>query len=441
MISSRRRHGNESASGPRSHCSALATLLLLVAIWPGGTAMARDAIRLVCLGDDRHLIARETREGIVLDFLGNRSASGDSIVLLPAEIYLADIRWLGGSQTAVIAAGPSEAPVYVFGFDRDGHFLFRQRSHQEEGVFLHSLPGDSLVVVSTRRTSVPPEVLNARTGNVLDRFATWRRDVSDVLGRPIVRTGDLFVFDGGLMAVADRTGSETTINLRQLGDGRLIWELTGREGIDPTVPDMASAMTPETDSSVAKAPDGHGPIAAGTAWAFLDAALSEHTVVIAGRGEKAAFLVSIDRVDGRVVAAAWIPCRSITLVIEPRGNRVLGIVEGGDLGERLFVLDQMTLEVRQTLENPEGWRLHPFARSRTISSDDGSISLVPGGIGGRPGMEQDAPRALVVTWGDAVGVHWLDSPADLTAEGRVFVAKEDRGVGDKIEYRIEEWRP
>ena len=416
--------------------------LLLMMTWGCiGAAEARESVRLVTLGEDRYLVVRTSAEGVILHFMGQRSSPDDQVVLLPDRRYVADVCWLSAANTVVIATGPGETPVDVYGYERDGRRLYRRRSRQEEGERLTALPGDSLVVVSSCSLAEPPEVANAATGEWMTGYLTWPWDRRDSRERPVLRHGNLCVLDGGLLVLADRSDTETKITLQDIGADEPRWQLRSTTGFAPTVVDLTGVTS--LDSTLAWfAPGGSSSrIAAGSGWAFLDAAVSEHRLMLTGVDDDGAMVLSLDRDSGELLAATRLPGASVTLVAEPEGDRLLAIVADRRGRGHLLVLDQSTLEFQEALANPRGWYVHAYWPPRVLATADGSLCLVPARIGGHPGNDPETPRSLVVTWGETVGVHWLDAPADLTADGRVLVAEEREMEGGIRDVRIKEWRP
>ena len=414
--------------------------LLLIACGNVGSAEARDAIRYVNLGGDRNLVARETREGVALHFMGKVTSPDDRVVLLPNRRYIADVFWLAGSGTVVVAIGPGEAPVDVYGFDRDGRRLYRRRSHQEFAERLNALPGDSLVVVSSLSLDMPMEMLNAGTGELTGEYLTWPSDRIDFRGRDFLRLGFFRVLDSGLMLMVDRREPQAMVSIQEIGAEMPLWVQRSTTGFAPTVLALAEVALLDSTLSQSAPKEMALPIAGGSDWTFLDAASSERRILFAGRSDGEAVVVSFDRENGEVVAATRLPGQYVTLVAEPRGDRLLAIVEDRRNRGHLLVLDQSTLECREAIANPGGLYFPAFFPPRILSTDDGSICLVPFRIFG-PGSDKDGPRSLCVTWGEEVGIHWLDAPADLTDDGRILVAKEHWYEGHEHVFRIEEWRP
>ncbi len=307
---------------------------------------------------------------------------------------------------------------------------------------MHALPGDTLVVVSSFGLPSPPEVMDARTGEWVAEYLSWpwpweRRDYR---GRPILRYGDLFILGGGLVVMADRSETETKISVRDIAAEAPLWELRSTTGFAPTVLDLAAVTALDTTLTQTAPEESGRPIAVGKNWTFEDAVLSERRLVLAGRADGEPVIVSLDRRSGEIVAATRLPGHLVTLVAESGGDRLLAIVRGRHDRGHLLMLDQSTLEFRLAIANPGGWFIWPLGKSRVLSTENGSVCLLPGTIGGPPGSGPTAPRSLVVTWGATVGVHWLDTPADLTDDGRILVARE-RKYWWGIQFLIEEWSP
>ena len=423
--------------------AVLSIAMLLIAGCSVRSVLAQDTVRLVNLGEGRNLIARTCSEGVVRHFMGMKSLPDDHVVLLPNRTYIADLRWFAGAGTVVVAANPGEVPVDVYGFDPEGRRLFRRRSRQEEEVRLHSLPGDSLVVVSSRHLAKPPEVLSAATGESKKGYLSWPTDRRDSRGCPIYRNGDLFASDAGLVVMADRDGEKVTISAQDIGEDSPLWELHMQGGFAPTPVDLAGMAsldsTLDTTWFRLTPEESVRPIASGANWEFFDAAVTDHHIILSGVSDGDAVLVSLDRAGGRVSAAVRLPIRRVSLVAEPGGDRLLAFLNDGRRGH-IMELDQSTFALRRAIANHEGWYFHASVPKHVVTAPDGIRSLVPVGIGGGYNPDRIAPQALVVSWGETASVQWLNAPAAMIDDGRILVAREYEREGGRG-FEIEEWRP
>ena len=429
------------ATSAKSSLALRIALLIVIVCSDIGVALARDEVRLVNLGTDRHLLIRISREGVILHFMGKHSSPDDNVVLLPNKWYVADVSWLAGAATVVVATGISEIPVDVYGFDRSGRRCFRRRTRQEECVRLQPLPGDSLVVVSNCNLAKPPEVMHARKGEWLDGYLSWPWDRRDFLGRPVYRRGDLHVLERGFVVMIDRSEEGPLISVQDIGAEAPLWEGHTLTGISLSKVELDGIAVLDTTLLKLAAEDTtRHRIAASSILGFQEGSVNERGIVLAGGiGGGRIALVSFNRESGEILASTLLPGQTVKLLLEPGGNRLLAIIKDRKDRGHLLILDRTTLELQTVIANPGGWYVQPYWTPPALSAPGESLSLVPDRIGG-PGSSVAVPRSLVVTWDDEVGVHWLDAPAALADDGGVSIAHRYRREGGVKAIRIEEWR-
>ncbi len=392
--------------GSRGSTATIAVIMLVCVVAVAAASERPGGRQLASLGDGRFLLARETDEGVILQFCGDKATSDDPVVLLRDYAYVERIAWLDAKQLAVVFAGQSEAAPAVFAYSRDGKQLWH---HPPEEALLRAqlitLPGDSTL-----------GYIPNNTGWGDPRPIALPKELDFPRRR---RAG---YYQNSLV------GPSTHLVEWRLDNGSLEVTLRNILARDPIWSVDYQDVSPGCEMR-----DYGGAVGTRCAWLTWQCRFDPFP------------MISIDLETGAELARRTFDGYAAAAFPEPNGNRLLVWLQDFYHDGKMMVLDGVTLSVTDSLAVPYGWNPVGFkVEQQRASAGDVTLATLRGCWPSRvtpPPEDTPIPRSLVIKWDERVSTYFLPEAACFDGSANVRIWREWYSDGSWRHIEIAKWEP
>ncbi len=394
--------------GSRGSTATIAVIMLVCVVAVAAASERPGGRQLASLGDGRFLLARETDEGVILQFCGDKATSDDPVVLLRDYAYVKE------SRGSMLSSWRWSLQAKVRPLPRSSRTLEMGSNYgitlQEEALLLRAqlitLPGD------------------------LDELGYIPNNTGWGDPRPIALPKELDFprrrragyYQNSLV------GPSTHLVEWRLDNGSLEVTLRNILARDPIWSVDYQDVSPGCEMR-----DYGGAVGTRCAWLTWQCRFDPFP------------MISIDLETGAELARRTLDGYAAAAFPEPNGNRLLVWLQDFYHDGKMMVLDGVTLSVTDSLAVPYGWNPVGFkVEQQRASAGDVSLATLRGCWPSRvtpPPEDTPIPRSLVIKWDERVSTYFLPEAACFDGSANVRIWREWYSDGSWRHIEIAKWEP